>query len=93
MTASGSGSGESPAFHPTPSYNVAYAFGCTSLGMSGNFILEVDNDNGEPTTGGATVNRLAMSGNGTASGINFGDYTVHIQVITECDWSIKVMSA
>lgn len=91
-TASGSSSGESPAFHPTSQYKITYSFDCSSLGQAGNFIIGVDDDNGSPTFGEATVNRLAIGGQGTANGYNMGDYTVHVQVITECDWNITVMS-
>lgn len=91
-TASGSGSGESPAFKPTSQYKITYSFDCSSFGQAGNFAIEVDDDNGTPTLGEATVNRLAISGQGTADGYNMGDYTVHVQVISECDWNITVMS-
>lgn len=62
------------------------------MGQSGNFILGVDDDNGNPTFGEATVNRLAMSGNGTVDGYNMGDYTVHVSIISECNWTITVTS-
>lgn len=90
----GSDSGESPAFNPPAHYKVLYSFDCSSFGQSGNFAVEVDDGNGQPVLGGATVNRLAMSGTGTADGYNIdGQKGVHVQVLSECQWTIIVQSA
>ena len=55
--------------------------------------MSTDDQNGQSEWDGVDVDRLAVSGNGTADGYNFGgQHNVHIAVISECNWSINVLA-
>ncbi len=93
FSASGTESGESQAFPPPQHYEVQYAWQCDPAEGSGNFIMSTDDQNGQSEWDGVDVDRLAVSGNGTADGYNFGgQHNVHIAVISECNWSINVLA-
>jgi hypothetical protein len=93
FSASGTESGESQAFTPPQHYEVQYAWQCDPSEGSGNFIMSTDDQNGQSEWDGVDVDRLAVSGNGTADGYNFGgQHDVHIAVISECNWSINVLA-
>lgn len=88
---SGTANAETPAFTAPATYTVNYSFDCSNLGTSGNFAIEADDNNGQPRLGQPGVNRLAMSGQGSAKvrDINANPGT-HLQILSECNWHVSV---
>lgn len=93
-TMSGTSSDETPAFKPTNSYVAKYQFDCSTMGQSGNFVIMAEDANGTPVMGGPSVNRLAMSGSGTAKGSALGEPgSIHLQIMSECNWTVTVTAS
>lgn len=93
-TMSGNASGETPAFKPTNQYVVKYQFDCSAMGQSGNFVIMAEDGNGSPVMGGPSVNRLTMTGSGTAKGYGLGEpSSIHLQIISECNWTVTVTAS
>jgi hypothetical protein len=83
----GSGSSTTRQFRPpTGSWRIDYSFDCTNFGYTGNFMVSVYD--GHNNLIELPVNALKKVGKGTSYVYHSG--TFHLNVISECDWTISV---
>jgi hypothetical protein len=83
----GSGEQNTQKFTVTDTWQLAYAFDCTSFGFKGNF--QVFEDGGVDFTG-VDVNDLAMSKSANTWAYNDGG-THYLKINSECDWTVEVV--
>lgn len=87
---SGTGSNTTRTFKVSTTWGIVYSYTCsTAFGGSGNFIVTAET----PTTtqvGFGSVNQIGSHRNGRYIFHTGG--TVHLQVISECQWNITVLS-
>ena len=82
----GSGIQNTQKFTVTDTWQLAYAFDCTSFGFKGNFQVLEDGSFG----GGLDVNDLAMSKSANTWAYNDGG-THYLEINSECDWTVEVV--
>jgi hypothetical protein len=83
----GSGIQNTAKFTVTDTWQLAYAFDCTSFGYKGNF--QVFEDGGVDFSG-VDVNDLAMSKSANTWAYNDGG-THYLKINSECDWTVEVV--
>jgi hypothetical protein len=81
LKVSGNGINNTKQFTTGDSWNLAYTYDCTSFGQAGNFA--VTDESGMPL-----VNELKLKGSGSSPQYNAG--THHLEINSECDWTITV---
>jgi hypothetical protein len=85
LSASGSGSHSTQTFTVPNTWTLAWSYDCSSLGSSGNFIVDVQ---GASVQG---VNQLGSDGSGTETYHSGG--TVWLEINSECSWQVKAGAA
>jgi hypothetical protein len=85
LDASGSGSHSTQSFTVPTNWTLAWSYDCSSLGSSGNFVVDVQ---GASVLG---VNELGSGGSGTESYHSGG--TVWLEINSECSWQVKAGAA
>ncbi len=85
LSASGSGSHSTQTFTVPNTWTLAWSYDCSSLGSSGNFIVDVQ---GALVQG---VNQLGSGGSGTETYHSGG--TVWLEINSECSWQVKATGA
>ncbi|MCQ4084351.1 hypothetical protein NGB36_28160 [Streptomyces sp. RB6PN25] len=83
MTDSGSGIKNTPSFTVGGNWTLQYTFNCAALGQPGNFIVTDE-------TGMPLANELKSQGSGQDPQYDAG--THHLQINSECDWTVKVVN-
>jgi hypothetical protein len=81
LTAHGSGIKNTAPFTTGDNWTVTYTFDCTGFGQAGNFMVSDENDM-------PLVNELKLKGTGSTPQYNAG--THHLQINSECDWTLTV---
>jgi hypothetical protein len=66
---------------------MAWSYNCSSFGMSGNFIVDINQPSGDLNSDLGT-NELGMGGSGTEYYADTGTFS--LSVSSECDWTITV---
>lgn len=94
LQASGSGNAETATFTAPTKYTITYSFNNGDFPGAVNFAIMAVDQNGQPRLGQPSINRLATSGNGTATVTDVSTNPgTHLQILTEGNWSVKVTSA
>ena len=81
LTLKGTGIKNSAQFTTAGNWTLAYTFDCASFGSAGNFMVSDE-------TGMPLVNELKAKGNGNTPQYTPGQH--HLEVNSECDWTVTV---
>jgi hypothetical protein len=88
----GSGTGSTPPFTTPASWHLSWEYNCSSFGSSGNFAVTEINADGSTDFNGVNVNELG-SGQGPVAAYVYGDAGRHaLQIDSECNWSVAVVT-
>jgi hypothetical protein len=93
LSQSGSGDDSTASFTAPSTWQIEWTYDCSNFGEQGNFAVDV----AQAPNGGVAasvedppINQLGNSDSGTEHYYYGG--TVHLEVTSECDWTIKAVS-
>jgi hypothetical protein len=82
LTLSGSGIENTAQFTTDGNWTLKYSYDCSSFGQAGNFVVSDE-------TGMPLVNEMNLKGSGSTPQYDSG--THHLEVNSECDWTVTVI--
>jgi hypothetical protein len=86
LQASGNGIKNTGPFTVSGPWTLAYTYDCSGFGSKGNFIVEVADSNGGMV--GFAANELGAKG--SASTAQYSTGNLHLEVNSECAWTVTV---
>lgn len=91
LNVSGSGQHQTQMFTAVGDWDIAYAFDCSNFGPSGNFIVIVYGSDGNMSFGNTGLNELGPGRSGITHEHHGGTY--YLAINSECNWTMRVLSA
>jgi len=90
---SGSGTASTANFTAPTNWNIEWTYNCASFGYKGNFAVSISQagTGSMASLGDVPINQLGMSGSGVQH-YHYGG-KLYLAVNSECDWTLKVVSA
>lgn len=85
---SGQGNKQTQKFTTSGDWTLTYNYDCSQAGGTGNFMVDIYNDDGTPDTSDTSVNELGASGTDIEYYYDAG--TFYLSINSECSWHVTV---